>query len=91
MPCEKDQEVEIRRLAKDTRAIEQRPSLFKGRSSQSTLPAAILQAFPPRLALIRDMRLVNRTALAVHPWPTTTVGHVAHRASSSRTVLSEDT
>ena len=57
MSREEDQEVEIRRLAKDMRAFEQPASLFNGRSSQSTLYAAILQAFLPWLADIRDMRL----------------------------------
>ena len=57
MSREEDQEVDIRRLAKDARAIEQRPSFFNGRSGQNTLPAAILQAFRPRLAHIRDIRL----------------------------------
>ena len=57
MPREEDQEVEIRRLAKDMRAFEQPASLVNGRSSQNTLPRGILQAFPPRLADIRDIRL----------------------------------
>lgn len=43
MAREEDQEVEIRRLAKHTRAIDQRPSFFNGRSSHHVLLGSSLQ------------------------------------------------
>jgi hypothetical protein len=42
MSREEDQEVEIRRLAKDIRAVEQHASLFDIRSTHHILSAAIL-------------------------------------------------
>jgi hypothetical protein len=42
MPREKDEEVEIRRLAKDTGAIQQPACLFNGRSSQDMLLGPIV-------------------------------------------------
>ena len=75
MPREEDQEVEIRRLAKDTRSIEHRASLFNGRSSQNTLPAAILQDVPSAARRqSRHAASFDATARAVHALATTTGG-----------------